>query len=566
MSRWASFWLCAALGLGLLGLGWVIPVHLRAVDSVVLQRAGQNGPSLIERGQEDVLLGKLGPARMLLEAARKVGVPGHEKLGLAVGNLAVQNPAFLAWGGPVPSFAKIAAIDSNAATTNSEPLTDLTVRLDNREKLLLFLSRSENPAVLQLLNSRQLTNTVVFSPSSSPAGQAFDTAVLVTGLLLAEGPMNPGLSNSVLNVAFDANHQGQVERLEQLLLDFMSLGQRCDWTQTGELVSHVQDAETLRLLTMLARRSDAALPVLFSAVVMSGRPAEVAHYLMKFSQNGLEDLTHSMRYGAGALRELLHREQRWHDPAFGGRLVAAAPLNVFVVMALKAPRATLTLKWLLFLAAGFLFAAAVHYALPAVSLLERPLQVRGFHLVREGLFALGFLLVVLLLSEPFLSQENQRLDFPFKLHLPAGVGVLTTGKTATVSSPMHQMSLLTLLLFFVLQALIYTACVFKLAEIRRQNVPPRMKLKLLENEDHLFDAGLYLGFVGTIISLILVSLGIIQPSLMAAYSSTSFGIIFVSVFKIFNLRPVRRRLLLQAETGNQDTAAAGPAPSYATGS
>ena len=33
-----------------------------------------------------------------------------------------------------------------------------------------------------------------------------------------------------------------------------------------------------------------------------------------------------------------------------------------------------------------------------------------------------------------------------------------------------------------------------------------MKLKLLENEDHLFDAGLYLGFVGTIISLILVSL------------------------------------------------------------
>ena len=45
--------------------------------------------------------------------------------------------------------------------------------------------------------------------------------------------------------------------------------------------------------------------------------------------------------------------------------------------------------------------------------------------------------------------------------------------------------------------------------------------------DHLFDAGLYLGFVGTIISLILVSMGVIKFSLMAAYSSTSFGIIFV---------------------------------------
>ena len=107
---------------------------------------------------------------------------------------------------------------------------------------------------------------------------------------------------------------------------------------------------------------------------------------------------------------------------------------------------------------------------------------------------------------------------------------------------------MTLLLFFVLQALLYTACLVKLAEIRRQHVPPRIKLRLLENEDHLFDAGLYLGFVGTIISLILVSLGVIQSSLMAAYSSTSFGIIFVSVFKIFHLRPARRKLLLEGES------------------
>ena len=78
--------------------------------------------------------------------------------------------------------------------------------------------------------------------------------------------------------------------------------------------------------------------------------------------------------------------------------------------------------------------------------------------------------------------------------------------------------------------------------------PARVQLKLLENEEHLFDAGLYLGFAGTIVCLILISMKVIQQqSLMAAYSSTSFGIIFVSVFKIFNLRPVRRRLLMQAE-------------------
>jgi hypothetical protein len=34
---------------------------------------------------------------------------------------------------------------------------------------------------------------------------------------------------------------------------------------------------------------------------------------------------------------------------------------------------------------------------------------------------------------------------------------------------------------------------------------------------------------------------------MAAYSSTCFGIIFVVIFKIFHLRPARRKLLLEAE-------------------
>jgi hypothetical protein len=92
----------------------------------------------------------------------------------------------------------------------------------------------------------------------------------------------------------------------------------------------------------------------------------------------------------------------------------------------------------------------------------------------------------------------------------------------------------------------------KLAEIRRQTLPSRLKLRLLENEDNLFDAGLYFGFVGTVLSLILVSMGITHFSLMAAYSSTSFGIIFVSILKIFHVRPYRRRLILDAEMAERE--------------
>jgi hypothetical protein len=288
---------------------------------------------------------------------------------------------------------------------------------------------------------------------------------------------------------------------------------------------------------------------------------------MNFSQTGLADLGASLRFGAGGVNELLRRNVRVHNSRFDRQVAAGAPFGAvsaaLAELCWRMPRLGLTLKWLLYLAAGFLMAAALHFARPAASALERPLQVRGFHLAREMLFALGFLLVVLLLSEPFLAQESQRVEFPFRLRLPM-VGSVVPAGTRGGNQAIMNLSLLTLMLFFVLQALLYMASLVKLAEIRRQNLPSRIKLRLLENEDHLFDAGLYLGFAGTIISLILVSLGVIQPSLMAAYSSTSFGIIFVSVFKIFHLRPERRKLLLEAEAAPAEPVAPAIAPRLAT--
>ena len=291
-------------------------------------------------------------------------------------------------------------------------------------------------------------------------------------------------------------------------------------------------------------------------------------YLAEFSQSGLADLGSSLRYGAGGIDELLRRNQRLYRPGYQDLVEGYDPFATFFDVAsdycLRMPWLALAAKWFFYLAGGFLFAIGLHFARPAVPALEEPLQVRGFHVAREVLFALGFLLVVLLLSEPFLSQESQKVEVPFRLRLPMVVRAAPAGITGDHSSLMNQLSLLTLLLFFVLQALIYSACLVKLAEIRRQKVSARVKLKLLENEDHLFDAGLYLGFVGTIISLILVSLGVIKPSLMAAYSSTSFGIIFVSIFKIFQLRPARRTLLLEAEAMSAESKARIATATFAT--
>jgi len=168
-------------------------------------------------------------------------------------------------------------------------------------------------------------------------------------------------------------------------------------------------------------------------------------------------------------------------------------------------------------------------------------------------------------SEPFLAQEGSTTaNPPFQLRIPMAGSVVQPENTKVKTSFMENSKIVPMALFFVLQCLLYISSIVKLAEIRRQRVGPRMKLKLLENEDHLFDAGLYLGFLGTIVAFILSSLSE-HPTfnLMVAYSSTSFGILFVSVFKIFHLRPVRRKLVLEAEAEPVVTATTNPAPNPA---
>jgi hypothetical protein len=567
MSRLTGFLMCAIPALLLLVSGLVLPAHIRAVDASVLKEAGRHTPSLIQQGLALLGQANLGGAQLLLQAAQEQGLGDQQGLGLAITNLAMQHPRWLVWGGGDTRLDRLFASDPHLPQSGPEPFIEFVVREDNRAVVLDLLRASPQPAVQELLRCRALTNTVIFSPVQSASGQALDTALAACGLLLDRGHLSGGLSNTVFALARAGNLNGDSQRLEQVLLDLMSLGQRFNWGQLIDFVGPIQDPETLRLLANLVRKHEGQLPVLFAAVQLSGKPARVAAYLMNFSQTGVKDLGASLSFRTGGVNELLRRNQRLHGSGdrqeAAGLDVAGAIRALAADLCWRMPWLGLSMKWLLYLTAGFLLAAALHFGRPAVSLLERPLQVRGFHVAREILFALGFLLVVLLLSEPFLAQESQRVEFPFRLRLPMVGSVVPAGNPGIVRSIMN-LNLLILLLFFVLQGLIYTACLVKLAEIRRQNVLARIKLKLLENEDHLFDAGLYLGFAGTIISLILVSLGVIQPSLMAAYSSTSFGIIFVSVFKIFNLRPLRRKLLLEAEAVPAEPLAAAVASRLAS--
>jgi hypothetical protein len=552
MKRWLLFFLCAIVGLVMLICGLLVPIHLRAVDPSVLQSAGRRSTSLIDQGLTLVGQHKLGSAQLLLQAAQNQSIPNRDKLGSATTNLATLQPSFAVWGSPEPRLESLLHTGSKSSASSPEPFTETIVRLDNREKALQYLQSSLHTSVQELLHSRSLTNTVIFPASTSSAGQAFDAAISICGLLMEQGQMSKGLSDAIVAQASAANHGQSTQPLEQSLMDLMSLGQRLNWGQLASFVAPIGDTETLRLLANQVRNANSQLPTVYSAVLLTGNPAGVANYLQNFSQTGIHDLGASLRYNASGVKELLNRDQRLYGSNFLQPLIEREPFASFYYFAADycwlMPTFSLVMKWIFYLCGGFFIAMAAHFLKPALSGLEEPLYVPGIHVAREFLFGLGFLVVILLITEPFLSSDTQKVSFHFKLQLPTVGSVAAAVKTHDHTSIMNQPNqLLMLLLFFVLQGLLYIVCLVKLAEIRRQQVPPRTKLKLLENEEHLFDAGLYLGFAGTIIALILVSMNISKFSLMAGYSSTSFGIVFVLIFKIFHLRPARRKFLLEAE-------------------
>jgi len=566
MSRWVSFLIFAILGLALFWCGLQMPVHLRAVDGVVLRKAGNDTPSLVEKGTALAANNQLGAAQLFLAAARSAWITNSHTLGDAIENFTARpsgqkNSARFA--DLLQPTTRVTA-NGHQSSPPAESFAEFIILSERRTKTLEILRASPNPLTQELMRLRALTNTVLFPPSASTSGQAFDAAVAIAGLLNEDGHFSTGLSAAVLAMATDANRGRNPQLMEQTLMDLMSLGQRFDWGQLATLVGNINDTETLRVLTALIRR-DESVPVIYTAVCLSGNGAGVAKYLSNFSKTGLNDLRLSLNSGAGGVNQLLQSNQRLCDSAFCERIAALTSRTIPVVglnLAQREPAKALAVKWFLYLLGGFFVAVAFHCA-RRITVLEKPLEVRGFHLAREGLFALGFLLVVLLLSEPFLSQGSQKTDFPFRLRLPTVGSAFAAASTGAKPPVMtNESNLIALLLFFVLQGFLYVACLVKLAEIRRQRVAPRVKLKLLKNEEHLFDAGLYLGLVGTIISLVLFSLGVVKPSLMAAYSSTSFGIIFVSIFKIFNLRPLSRKLLLEAETEPATPTAPLAEPSY----
>ena len=536
--------LCLAGGALLLGGALLVPAHFRAVDAAVVERAGRgsagaSAPTLIEEGATFLSVEKLGPARMLLLAAQAESVPRYELLAAGVAQFMRDNPSLVAVGGAATLLEKV----DFAAAAAPKPIIELLTRRVAREKTLALLQASRRPGVQQILKNRALTNTTHFPAANTSSGQALDAAILTAGLLFQGDHLTASLRDAFEWLAMRANRGDDSGPLELAYLDLLSLGRRLDWVSLTEFVKHVDDLGTLRDLAEAVRAHDEAVPQIFSAVVLSGNAGGVAKYLAKFTETGLNDLNFALRKGRGAVELLAKQQQRVYYGGFRNKVVGYDPFGAFfygLTPAAMASRAgALLLKYVFLLLATLCLARAI-------GTITAPLGHRpGLRFAADSVFAVAFAFVIAVAAEPFLGLPGQAGQFPIRFQLP-NLAAATGIKLQPLTPEFMKQSLVSLIVFFAIQALIYVWCLTKLAQIRREPVPPRMKLRLLENEDLLFDAGLYVGFVGSVLSLILMSMNVGKISMMA-YASTAFGIIFVSVLKIFHVRPLRRKLIHESE-------------------
>lgn len=533
----------------LLACALLVPVHFRAVDAAAIERAGRGAPgastpTLVEEGITFLSVEKLGPARMLLLAAQTEGVPRSELLAASVAQFTRENPGLVEIGGAVPLSEKVDFGRSAAGTP--EPVIDLLTRRTAREKVLEFLQQSRRPGVQQILRNRFLTNTVHFPAAKTSSGQALDAAIVTAALLYQGDYLTPSFRDAFEWLAMRANRGDDSGSLELVYLDLLSVGRRMDWVSLTEFIKRVDDLATLRDLAEALRANEEAAPQIFSAVVVSSDPAGVSKYLAKFAETGLADVNFALRYGKGAVELLAKQQQRiYYGGAFRKTVVGYDPFGSFFYG--MAPSAVASHLGALVIKYGLLMLAAFFMA-RAIGTITAPLGHKfGLRLASDSVLMLSLAFVIAIAVEPFLGLPSQASQLPIRFELPniaAAAGLKVQPVTPDL---MNKLSLISLVVFFAVQALIYVWCLTRLARIRREPVSTPMKLRLIENEDLLFDAGLYVGFVGSVLSLILMSIGIGKISMMA-YASTAFGIIFVSVLKIFHVRPLRRQLILESET------------------
>ena len=286
-------------------------------------------------------------------------------------------------------------------------------------------------------------------------------------------------------------------------------------------------------------------PAVYAASVWSEQPEEVTRYLMTHGQPGTRWLQDAMRQGRGSMKMVLDRQLPVSDRAGLGHWLPSA-----AAFSLRHPNWALFVKFLL-LGLGCIILMRAWNSFFTVSATGAN-AARDFILRRRAI-ACALFLTLVTLGEPIFLQPAQSSEYTVSINLP----VLSEdeNQTPTQESNIAMLATSNIVLnvilfvaFAAIQLIVYLTCKAKVNEIRHGTGAPLLKLRLLENEDNLFDMGLYMGIAGTALTL---AIKMLAPqfgiNLSVAYASNIFGILCVALVKIHHVRGARQQLIMEAE-------------------
>jgi hypothetical protein len=532
-----QLWL--VLGLGLLATAWLLPVNVKSLNPALLREAGRDTPTVAQFGRELLDLDKPGPAALALAAARKVGDPGVAKLAPLYDSYAQNHRDLMPWGGWDVALEPLLVARTAASSTESQPVLNFMVTQQARENLRKYLSVSRLPGVHTLLKTADIAGTQRFLPARRPGGQPLDAVILLSAYLWQTEHLSAGLQREVRGLAETALASGQMGELEDFYLDILTLGKRLNWVQLSELLRTTGSLGTVGQFAHLSRVAPEHLPVIYTAALLTKSADGVANYLIAFGQPGAETLQQALGYGEGAVKQLVQRQVPVTPAGGPGFEFGAA-------FALRHPELALLTKYAAFLGGIFLLLRALDRKFfRAVGL-----ALHGaFPRMGSGLVAAILTFIFFVSSEPFLLKAAPASDYQIRLVIPVigATAAPAASPASTTPTTMETSTLLSILTFAVLQIGMYFTCLLKISEVAKQAVPAATKLRLMDNEENLFDGGLYIGIAGTATALVLQVMHLIDANLLAAYSSNLFGIVCVALVKIRHVRPYKRQLILEVQ-------------------
>ncbi|PXA03599.1 hypothetical protein DDZ13_11505 [Coraliomargarita sinensis] len=538
--------------------GLLVPAHLRTVDAVAVDAAGEAGPSNGAKISESLNAAHTGPARILAEATGNT-----ERFTPEIQRLNGRQPAISLIGGPDSSFE--AFIDLLPQDRLSEeafnPVISLLLPRNQRLTLVERLSNSSNANIAALLNIRELEGMVKLHPASHPAGAPYDAGLLTIAQLIESDHIDPEWADQIGGLANQAaiGESDAISAVEALIMATLSLGRQLDFRSVANLAEFNESLQGWADMATLFRARPEEIPLLYAILHYQEASQPLFDYLSQNPESGLQDVRLALNDGPGAVDYLLREALPVHQPTTLSQQILK-PLEpyrppFFTQLSITSRSSALWLKLGLFLAAGLAFSLAMGAAWRGSSKASR--EVGYFTppiLARDICLSLVFTLTLWFTFEPdILKSTSDEVDSAPRIEFAVAGAIESIKSPVKAMQELNQVTLLVLLLFFVVQLVIYCFCLIKLKEISKQMLNPKMKLQLLDNEENLFDFGLYVGLGGTVLSLILVAVGIVEASLMAAYASTLFGILFVALLKVMHLRPFRRQLILEAgRLGGED--------------